>query len=110
LLDSQISALVTAGDLDPVLALRKYRGELLIGRITAEQLPTEGADAFSTQLNKPAKVLGSTLTESRSKLAAAYAPAIKAALASNDVDAAERLKRESERSQEWLIRTLRHGG
>jgi hypothetical protein len=98
-LDEQIGSLATSGNLAGVVRLRQDRGEFLLGFLSADKLRQDDAEYIESALNDALNTYISVLEVRRAAVEAAYPTAIEAALAANDVDAATRLRHESESFQ-----------
>jgi hypothetical protein len=93
-LDSEIERYAQLGDASGALALKKYRGELLIGLITAEEFRERGAQQIQSALHDALNEYITVLDTGRQSVEKEYAAATQAALASNDLDRAARLREE----------------
>lgn len=93
-LDSEIERYAQLGDASGALALKKYRGELLIGLITAEEFRERGAQQIQSALHDALNEYITVLDTGRQSLEKEYAAATQAALAANDLDRAAQLREE----------------
>jgi hypothetical protein len=93
-LGSEIDRYAELGDASRALSLKKYRGELLMGLMTAEQFREHAAGQIESALHDALNEYVTVHAAGRESLEQEYAAATQAALATNDLDGAARLRGE----------------